>query len=170
MKNPAVIWASVMALMAGCASAPEVQHISSAFDAEHAKAALNPGKNSLKGSGFLRQNGGGVVTCAGATVYLLPATSYAVERMRYTYGSSAGGLNNRPKINFYPDYPEYYQLMRKTSCDAQGNFEFNNVSPGSYFVVTSVVWKVGYSIQGGNLMRPVEVRDGVNSSIVITSN
>jgi len=40
---------------------------------------LQAGDNNVKGQGFLRQQGGGVVTFAGSAVMMLPATSFFRE-------------------------------------------------------------------------------------------
>src|SRR4030095_16529486 len=65
-------------LCAGCATRQPVQ-MQTAFDPLEHNAYMEPGENSIKGQGFLRQQGGGVVTCAGSEVFMVPATSFFRE-------------------------------------------------------------------------------------------
>ena len=161
------------AVIAGCAvpqPAPPAPHVITApFDAAEARALMAPGVNQIKGNGFLRQQGGGVVTCAGEPVYLVPATAYAAERMRVIYGSEAGGLGMEGRGPFPPNVQEYLDPQRDTQCDAQGWFTFDQVADGRFFVITLVRWKVGNSPQGGYLMRPVTVSGGQMKSLVVTA-
>ena len=66
-----------------------------------------------------------------------------------------------------PMHPEYEAAMRETVCDAGGNFSFEEVADGSYFVQTSVFWRAGYNWQGGSMMSPVMVADGETKKLVI---
>lgn len=61
------------------------------FDPNQGRCILSRGSSTIQGQAFLRQAGGGVVTCAGEEVSLLPATPYQVERMTIIYGSTQGG-------------------------------------------------------------------------------
>lgn len=160
------------ALASGCASTPlnQPQHtIQAAWQDELATHIAQTGPNSVKGSGFMRQRGGGVVTCAGSQVSLIPATPYAIERLRVLYGSSESGTNQVRAIKFIPDPPGYYSHMRQTKCDAQGNFNFEGVPDGDYFITLTVSWTVGYSAQGGNLMQRVRLSGGKAASVVMSA-
>lgn len=126
----------------------------------------------MRGNAFLRQNGGGVVTCAGQQVLMAPATKYSKERLGGLYGFASvtrgGGVNSERTFNFIPDPPEYRKLMRQATCDAQGNFEFDRVADGEYFAVVEVSWKVGHRTEGGNVMKLFTVKDGRTSTVVIS--
>lgn len=169
---------AMIALVSGCA-APEaprsVYQIDVPFDEARTKELNADGDANVRGTAFMRQRGGGVVTCAGSAVSLLPATSYAAERMRFIYGMppAIGEIKtieawtvNGDAI-FDPDPPGYSQHMRKTVCDAQGAFEFEKVKDGTYFVVTSVVWQVS-TVQGGFIATQVQVRDGKAARVIIS--
>lgn len=166
-----VVCAALAAMtLAGCATQqrPTV-NIESAFDAVQAKSQMQDGSNTIKGSGFLRQRGGGVVTCAGSEVVLVPATYYARERFAHLYGT--GGINrNRLNPVFVPDPPEYRTFTKKTRCDAQGNFTFERVSDGDFFVTTGVHWQVGGANQGGPIMSRARVGSGETLNIVISGD
>lgn len=147
----AVIFAVVLG---GCATVQQYT-ISVPFDRTQAAALMLAGNNTIHGNAFMRQKGGGVVSCAGSTVTLVPATAYADERTGALYGRGDSGMT-RKSFQFQPDYPEYRTLTKTTTCDSSGNFQFNDVADGDFFVVTTVSWTAGaYNVQGGSLMHKV---------------
>ena len=130
------------------------------------------GTNELRGQAFLRQRDGDVVTCASNEVWLIPVTTYASERIRNIYGTTSAPA---VWINRGDDAdPRYWQDQRDTLCDAQGNFAFESVADGDYFVVTSVDWEAATGPggrlvqQGGAVMHPVSVRGGEVVRIIIS--
>lgn len=135
------------------------------------------GNNTITGNGFLRQRDGGVVTCAGGTVYLIPVTSYANERITAIDGQIDGVAFARTAIKFEPDIPEYHKYIRKTTCDAQGNFEFKNVGNGEFYVQVGIAWNVfGYNpifdvptsnVQGGDVIAKVSVKNGESQKVIV---
>ncbi|MES1927437.1 putative lipoprotein [Salinisphaera sp. T31B1] len=145
--------------------------MNSPFDAEKAQQMLKPGPNTITGSAVIRQSGGGVVTCAGNPVYLVPSTEYATQRIRAIYGNGYKGYvpaAGYRKIEFIPDEPGYNKYTRQTSCDAQGNFEFTSVADGYFYVTTAITWSVNYVAQGGALMQYVDVRGGETEKVVLS--
>ena len=82
----------LLALLTSCASTPSIVLVTNAFDAEEAALVFREGTGTISGSALIRQQGGGVVSCAGTTIMLLPATAYAAERIRALYGSTLGGI------------------------------------------------------------------------------
>ena len=161
-------------VLAGCVTTRRVT-LSSHFDPLLAKSMLEKGKNSIKGSALIRQRGGGIVTCAGREVLLIPATDYAKERMRAIYGSDIKGFYDisnigfgKKLIKFTSTSPEYLKLKKKTICDAQGFFLFSDIKDGGYFVTTSIVWQISdLFYEGGALMQYVNVAGGVTKNIVL---
>jgi hypothetical protein len=155
-------------LLAGCAG-PQVVTIDAEFDSTGAAALLQPGSNTITGSALIRQSGGGIVTCAGNPVHLIPATNYAAKRVNWIYGTA----NFSPfptHITFQPEVPAYQQQTRQATCNAQGFFRFDKVADGDFFVQSTVVWKVGQyqTIQGGGLIRRVSVKDGQTADITLS--
>lgn len=138
------------------------------FDPEEVSYILDEGSNTISGQAFLRQRGGGVITCAGNTVHLVPAGTYARERIQNIYGTIF-----RPALSLAyaradsPD-PYYVTLSREARCDAQGNFLFQGVADGAYFVATKVVWEVNYQLQGGHVMAPVKVSGGQAVEVIVS--
>lgn len=109
-----------------------------------------------------------MVTCAGQDITLVPATPYSIERLTHLYGSGETGFNNSRNYTFRPDPPEYSNLSRKTVCNSQGNFTFDKIADGEYFIVLSVNWVAGGLYQGGNLMKRIRLNDGSEQSVIIS--
>lgn len=171
--------AAGVASLAACAPKPlPVINVSTAFDIEQAKNLLKAGTNTIKGSGLMRQVNGGVITCAGQSVHLLPATRHAQERMRIFYGNTTKGLNtNIPLSSVKGSPPEYFTTIRTTTCDAQGYFIFDKVARGNFYITTSVSWGATarnifgdyYTAgQGGALMHKVTVGENEIKEIVLS--
>lgn len=153
--------------LAGCAAKP-VQ-LSASFNAEEARRLTQPGVNIVSGSALFRQNGGGVVTCAGLEILLVPHTNYAAERIRAIYGNADRGYNNvYRQLQFIPDEPGYTQHTRQTVCDAQGKFYFNDVADGHFYLISHITWQVGSMAQGGAVMQAVTVRGGESRDVVLS--
>lgn len=88
------------------------------------------GISSLHGQAFLRTVGGDVKTCAGEFVYLIPGAPYFDQYLKM----SAADLAQAD--------PEAMAQLRRTVCDAQGNFSFKSVPAGKWYVLTSVTWGI----------------------------
>lgn len=167
---------AIALLQAGCVSQPQVKTVKlkHSFNEEEARLALLKGDSVIKGSALLRQAGGGVVTCAGLAVQLVPATEYTTERIRALYGSSLGGfraLNAQPVV-FEPESVAQKLFVRDTTCDAQGYFKFGDVSPGRYFLVNTIQWTIprgAYSSiqEGGSMAKQVTVEPSAVSEVVL---
>lgn len=174
------LWTVAVLLgLSGCVTMqPEViqYKITSTFDSEFAKNQIANGLGEINGTAFLRQQGGGVVTCAAQDVHLIPITDYTVDRVSQLYGG-APALNQVASQNiqnmrkrypvFIPDPPEYKEYSRITKCDANGEFQFTQVKDGEYYINTSVFWKV-QTYQGGTLITRVKVENGKVPRIIMT--
>ena len=140
-----------------------------AFDPGEATYIHLDGANSVRGQAFLRQSGGGVVTCAGAKVHLFPRTTYGDERVEKLYGTRASIEATQRIIGVViedPD-PRWVGHMRQTICDAEGRFMFTGVADGAYYVETEVRWSVGYRPQGGPVIAPVTVDGGEAVDLIV---
>jgi hypothetical protein len=138
------------------------------FDRAQAQRMLEPGTNSLRGSALIRQQGGGVVSCAGQTVTLLPVSDIAREWSGHLFGSTSGGYQNAYVVaakNF--TNTEWSSLAKTALCDAQGNFRFERVADGEFYVFTSITWTVGYRLQGGMLMKLVKLDGATMADLVL---
>lgn len=166
MNKNFVLLASV-AVLVGCAQ-PTIIPLQSSFDASEAREMLKPGKNKISGSALVRQQGGGVVTCAGRKVHLVPATDYATERAMKLYDSVYEGYSTK-NVTFKPQTPsEYLSLTKSDVCDPQGYFTFSDLNDGEYFITTAITWIIGNSTQGGALMKHVSLEGGETKKVVLT--
>lgn len=169
--------AIVVLALAGCTTPRiETYSISTAYDHQAAQIAMQPGAATIYGSAFLRQRGGGIVTCAGRNATLVAPTLYAAQRLIYIYRGplvdgqtsfyrAADSLYRR--MEFSPDPTQYRSDARYATCDAQGNFSFGAVKDGQYFVIAPVIWEVGGAIQGGTLATKVTVSRGKAARVVM---
>lgn len=147
--------------LSGCpaATTPVQQSVSvtTPFSVDEHRGYMKPGVTTVKGQAFLRQQGGGVVTCAGKEVILNPATPFYRELYRIARSGA------KPMIPPAPPELEEHQrrtghgISRKGQCDAQGNFVFENIPSGRWMVATEVMWTVGYNPQGGTLVKEIDV-------------
>lgn len=160
--------AAVLPLQA-CAPQPPKSPISQFNEAEIAWSKRT-GTSTISGQGFMRQQGGGVVTCAGEDVVLTPVSSYSSERIAILYNDTNKGFNpiGFGSRNITAPPSEYLASSRRATCNAQGNFKFNSLPPGEFFVTTSVRWMAGNSPQGSFLMERVRVSEGREVEVVLT--
>lgn len=154
----------------------EEYRLASVFDSEFAESQIATGGGEISGTAFLRQQGGGVVTCAGQDVQLIPITDYASDRIFRLYGGlpsiNATAVQDvrsalRTNLKFIPDPPEYKKHSRTTKCDAQGEFQFTQVKDGEYYISTTVVWQV-QTPQGGTLATRARVENGKSPRLIMT--
>ena len=159
------VCSAVLTSIVSCVST--VQMVST-FDPSEVEYIREQGTNTIEGNAFIRQRGGGTVTCAGEDVWLVPAGEYARERMRITFGTDVRSAYMAFAANvFGGQVPSntgsggYWEYQRNAKCDSEGRFQFEDVAVGSYFLVTQVVWTVGNSFvpEGGLLMAPVRFVD-----------
>lgn len=127
--------------------------------------ALEDGDARLEGSGFLRQRGGDVVSCAGSSVWLMPSTPFFRWASEHPRGTIAGVLSR-------PDVIEY---VREATCDVEGRFEFVDLPDGTYLAGTIVTWEVPggpplyiSSTQGGTVFAGVIVDSEGPNTVTLT--
>ena len=147
-------------VFAGCAtqqSAPRFVKMQTKFDYSEHEPYVHPGENSIRGRAFLDQQGG-VVTCAGSRVLLVPGTSYFREMIRHFVARSEPDPPETP-------YPSLKDMFRKTQCDAQGNFSFPNLPDGAFFILTEVNAR-----HGGMLIQEVPpLSNGKTTQVLLTN-
>ena len=162
MKRFALIFA-VLAL-SSCALKPV--ELTKTFNEDEAEKQMKEGKNTIEASAVWREKNGHLQTCAGYWVSLYPATEYAKERLMHQFGEGKRGYRtlSQGKQTFIPDEAQFHKLSKKTVCDVDGKFTFENVADGDYFIVTSIVWgnpdDPEEQTEGGALMHKVSVKGG----------
>lgn len=162
---PVVLAFGLALALAGCqgAGAP----ISARFDPAEAGFARKPGTGRIEGQAFLRRDYGRLVTAAGERVFLIPATSYAVERFNSMFGgdrrSYFGNTVEEPP-------PGYYDERRETKVDMHGKFLFEGVAPGRYIVATRVFWTEPKSFLtfGGAMYDIVDVKNEATTQAIVS--
>lgn len=164
----------VLALaLSACAGTPPVE-TTGAFDPEEVAWFHNAGTNTIVGNAVLRTVSGETRTCAAMPAYLVPVSRYARERVMKIYGNAESGfLPVQSDLKFAKTDPLYESNSKSVKCDALGNFRFENIPDGEYYVTATVVWGVptGYFIsrQGGVLMQHVSVKGGETKNIVLST-
>lgn len=164
MKRFAII--ALFSLISGCGVPIEV---AAPFDKNEVAYIHQQGSATLTGQAFLRQNGGGVVTCAGSKVALLPAGAYTKEFVTKAFGNVQGGKVNALQVSQINHPDGFTKQRRETICDAEGDFEFKNVANGDYYVASIVTWNVGGSIipEGGGLIKFVRISGGRSQRLLL---
>jgi hypothetical protein len=149
-------------MITGCATyqpQPPVQ-MQTTFNYEEHRAYSQTGTSTIRGQGFLRQKGGGTVTCAGNEVILVPATSFFREFIRLLRTGKIPATENVDS--------SYKAIFKQSQCDAQGNFLFDNLPSGNWLVMTEVRWSIGYSQQGGVLMKEISISNNESVQVLLT--
>lgn len=163
------------ALLVLCSCAADPVMLTEKFDAEQAGKQMKTGNNTIEGSALWREKNGHVQTCAGYQVNLYPATKYAEERISLQYGNTdRGGKSITKQLVFAPDEERFHKLSKKTFCDVDGKFLFEDVADGDYFAVTKIVWgdpnDPEDQTEGGTVMSKVSVKGGKRIKIVLSQS
>lgn len=132
------------------------------------------GDNTISGNALLRTVGGDVRTCAGLEVNIVPEAAYSTTRIKNMFQSvDQGFLPSSSKRKIVETEPEYSKNLRSAICDAQGNFTFEHLPDGAYFVMAQVTWGVPLryytSHEGGTIMQRVSVAGGEVKRVVLTA-
>lgn len=131
MKTATYILSALFALAACAPSQPTVQ-----FDPAEVSAYVDRGTASITGTAFVRM-GNKTVTCAGDTVFLAPATDFTreVDARIKTFAPKSAILQLKPRY----DDPSLVNAFRRTICDAEGNFAYDQIAAGQWYILTRVL-------------------------------
>ena len=163
MKHAPLLLGLILAL-SGCAQlglAPQGTALSTPMTPGEVEWSRKSGGNSVSGTASLK-GGGDVHTCSGQSANLIPDSAYARARMTAIFGSTTKGMRaaSLQPVKFDRDDQVYVSSLRTTRCDASGSFSFPHVPDGLWFVTTSVKWEGNGQVEGGSMMRQVDVRGG----------
>lgn len=122
---------------------------------------LQKGTSSITGQAFLKTVGGEVRYGAGNTVKLIPVTPYNTEVWQASMKGETIKIDSR-----WEDY------NKNTTADGSGNFEFNNLPAGEYFLECEIYWHVpgpyGMEKTGDIIKKQVKVSDGEKIKVIMT--
>jgi hypothetical protein len=155
------------------AVAAEPVRVESPFDLNAVKFIREAGTASVTGTAALALKDGSVKDCAGFNIELLPVAGYSNERIFKTYRNNSRGQvlleDNPPK--FTPDVKEYHDYVLKAVCDARGEFKFEQVPAGDYYVMAFIIWDVTVDgaarKTGGGVMHRIHVEPGAHVRAVL---
>ena len=102
------------------------------FDAKAAKQDLTSGSSSIRGVAFVNDPmGSGTYYARGSVVMLFPVTDYFAEWLR---------LNEKFSATQHEVYmlPEAFAARKEAVTDDNGNFVFDGLRPGKYFLETII--------------------------------
>lgn len=155
---------------AGCVSRVTV---SSKFDVAEARKLMAPGKNTVTGTAAVTRAGSvGSVTCSGTPVYAIPSTAYARERMLAVYQSKDSGFRSAREYRLEEtdkDSRAYDDTHWITMCGPKGEFVFDSLPDGEFFIETAIRWKIAeFHQQGGTLMKRVLVKGGETKQVALS--
>lgn len=123
--------------------------------------------SQARGSNGIRGRAPAGFTCAGLWVALTPDGPYSRERIVKLYGSAVradrpvAAIRNRPIAN---DNPDLARFVRSAKCDAKGQFAFDGLPDGGYFLIAQVSTSNGPLA----LMRHVNLRGGDVEAVNLT--
>ena len=152
----------------GCVlAACQSSRVETPFDPTAAAFINQKGTGRIVGEAFLRRDYGRLVTAAGERVFLVPATSYTLER----FGKMFDGDRRAYFGTSIDETPsDYYQYRRETKADMRGRFVFDELAPGRYIVATRVFWTEpkSYISHGGAIYDVVEVQADKTTDAIIS--
>lgn len=142
--------------------------LSMAFDDSSASYVLQPGDNSISGRAYLTSRSGYVRNCGYDSVHLIPVTPYSTQWMSQLFPGPAQEYAPDAEVGKMPRDEAFMRYQRIAACDGFGNFRFDHVADGKYFVFATVSWLSRWQRNGGGLMAQVEVMHASQQNVVLT--
>ena len=158
MKNlPCIV--VLAAFVTGCTTTHEMV---TPFNESDYQPFAGKGTATIAGQVFLKPAGGNVRFGAGDTVSLIPVTPYTTEAM------TASRSDESPSLD-----PRLQKYIRRVVADGDGDFEFQNIPPGSYYIQCPIFWdvQVGYGNReraGGFVYAQTQVNGGETIRVMVT--
>lgn len=136
-----------------------------AFPLAEYEALPKEGTGVVTGQVFLRTVGGEVRYGAGSDVWLNPVTSYSTHWFENDY--------SKPGTRLMPPDTRQDAYIPETQADGHGNFRFENVPPGDYYLTSEVVWHVplgrfSSTPQGGVISKRITVENDSETRVMLT--
>lgn len=150
-----------LSLFTGACVAPPKEPVSLNYSSNEFDKYRSAGTSVVYGQAFLRQQGGGVVVCAGEPVVLFPRTPSFMAVVGLAKNGVAPVLSE-------PADPRFKEVARLATCDAQGNFRFTSLPNAPWYVFSRVRWIAGDWPQGGELLGEVDTSAGGEHQVLLT--
>lgn len=174
---------AIAAFAAGCVTPPRQLTTPQAATPQPTipfdESALQPfavkGTSNITGQAFLKTAGGEVRYGAGDNVLLIPVTPYTTEKIQAFVGVEGEGSSIVAGIGLLSlqgdDRMQKY--IRTVVGDGSGNFEFQDIPAGDYYIVCPIYWNVpseygGMEQTGGVANAKTHVGDGETLKVVVT--
>lgn len=151
-------------MLSGCASMGKPVVLNASFDPAAAAVVNAPGKASVSGQAFVRQNNGRLLRAVGTDIYLIPRTAYSDERIAALYGD---GKQLRWGANVPEADPLFEHYMRKTVASSGGSFKFDRVADGEYYIVAMIHLPSDHVFRQFPIMERVIVTGGKSVRVVM---
>ncbi len=166
---------ALMALLASFASTSAVRAQTTLpaplppFSAAEVEWSTVSGNSTVEG--VARVGLSAVRTCAGAEAQLVPASAFATAMMRTVFGNAARGYVTLASSPAYPRNipPDFARSIRRVPCSPTGEFRFEAVPAGTWYVFANALWREGDEAvpRGGSLMRRVDVAERATVRVVL---
>jgi hypothetical protein len=140
-----------LGLLSACASTPEFPPAPTVrFDQARAKHMLEEGAGTVAGKVLLRLSTGGALTCTKGAARLIPFTAYASAWADAVYhqqppesgtpADMAYLIKSKRMPNARLD-ARFLATNRTARCDQDGQFIFERVQDGDYFLEADLIWQ-----------------------------
>lgn len=168
---------SLLLILAGCVTGNSFQQVkthkitlNTKFNPLEAAYILEKGTSTIIGSASISNQYGDTITCAGNNVFLVPVTEYSTERYQHLFGKNNNGFSSGEiifHVKFKPDDPKFRKYMKVSTCNYIGEFNFDNVPSGEYYLGTNIISEAeGYNtIEGGALAKKITVKNQENLKV-----
>jgi hypothetical protein len=159
MKRTWVVLAAT-AVVLGCSSKP-LPPDKPQFDSLPHAPYLAQGTSVIRGQVLLREKGDAPIPCSDTPMIATPATTYFRQVIRLA------AMGQMPLVGDDID-PDYRSIVHIARCDAGGNFAFDGLPPGDWFVVATVNWAVRSAPEGSLLYYRLRLKKDETIQIVMT--
>jgi hypothetical protein len=131
--------------------------------ADHA-AHLAKGTASIVGEGFIRRPNARLARCSGEHVYLIPDTAYFREWIDIR--KSGARVANSAEL-----YQTHQSALRSVQCDQNGRFEFADLPPAKWFVLTRMSYRSESEAFAANALfvAQTETKAGESTSVILSN-